>query len=127
MQRLMKQLGVSVAAFLVLAALAGTVHAQVIVQAVPAPCPVPVVTYYAAPAQVVYSAPVVAYSPPVYVRPTQYSFYGPTPAVAQPYAVTTTTQYRPLLGNRTVTTTYYTPAYAPGYYTGYYTPLFYRP
>jgi hypothetical protein len=133
MQRMTKRLGFCAAALLALAALPATARAQVYVQAAP-PCPVPVVSYYAAPAVSYYAAPVYAapaytppavsfYSPaPVYTQPTQYTFYGPTPAYAA-YP----TYYQPVIGNRVVTS-YYTPAYTyrPGYYSAYYTPLYYR-
>jgi hypothetical protein len=130
MNRLLHPLGFSVAAILALVALPASARAQIVLQ--PAPCPTPVVAYYAPPPVAYYAPqPVVGfYSPaPVYTQPTQYSFYGPTPAPAT-YAVATT-YYQPVIGSsRVVTTAYYAPAaytYTPGYYTGYYTPLYYRP
>jgi hypothetical protein len=116
----MKKCCFGLVAVLAFASLTVTATAQTVLQPEPAPRPAPVVTY---------PAPVLSQygPPPPVLRPTAYSFNGPSPATVG--YVTTTTAYYPGPGNRTMATTIYTPVYGyyPGYYSNYYTPLYFRP
>jgi hypothetical protein len=97
-------------------------QAQVVGQPEPGPLPAPLIRPYAAPVVTYYTPP------PVYLRPTAYSFNGPTAAPIG-YVIGTTTYYQAPGGSRQVYSTTLTPVlgYQPGYYRDYYTPRFYRP
>ncbi len=139
-------LGFTMAALLILGGLPATAMAQVIGQPEPGPRPTPIITYFPAqPAPVAtqfppqpgtygpyfFPPPTTSYygAPPPPIRPSAYSFNGPSPATVT-YATSTITHYQPAPGggNRLTTSTIYTPVYGyqQNYYLNYYTPLYYR-